>query len=201
MIGISKARWVTRIGERLVVAGTAALVVAVAFAAGATADPEPPADPVAPVPEPGVEMVGPLGALPGASGADFLLGQYPVPSAPGARAAAPPDVSVLDAGQFLDPLNYRVPTPDQVSPYELAPGTPGPFARVDALKGAHAIVHGALGRMPLDQLSQPLPGTAPPPGTLLPAGPVQNLPEPPAQEQVPAPPALPLPGQTINAAG
>src|SRR6478752_9780078 len=135
MIGASKALWGRGIGERMAVAGMAAMTVAVAFAAIAGADPEPPADPVAPPPEPGVAMLGPLGALPGPGGADFLLGQYPVPSTPGAQRAAPPDVSVLDAGQFLNPLNYRVPTPDQVSPYELAPGTPGPFARVDAMKG------------------------------------------------------------------
>jgi hypothetical protein len=200
MICASKALWGKGIGERLVVAGMAAMTVAVAFAATAGADPEPPADPVAAPPEPGVAMSGPLGALPG-PGADFLLSQYPVPSAPGAQPAAPPDVSVLDAGQFLNPLNYRVPTPDQVSPYELAPGTPGPFARVDAMKGAHAIVHGALGRMPLDQLSQPLPGTAPPPGTRLPAGPVQNSPDLPASEQVPTPLPLAPPGRTTNDAG
>lgn len=197
MTGASKALWGKRIAARLVVAGVAAMTVAAAFAATAAADPEPPADPVAPPPEPGVAMLGPLGALPGPGGADFLLGQYPVPSAPGAQGAAPPDVSVLEAGQFLNPLNYRVPTPDQVSPYVLAPGTPGPFARVDAMKGAHAIVHGALGRMPLDQLSEALPGTAPPPGTQLPAGPVQNLPDPPVLNQVPPVP----PGQTTNDAG
>ena len=91
-------------------------------------------------------------------------------------------MSILDESQFLNPLNYRVPTPDQAteygSPYQLAPGVPGPFARVDGLKGQHAIVHGALGRMPIGELSQPLDGTAPPPGTAIPAGPMQNLPDP-----------------------
>ena len=196
MIDASKVRWAKGIGARLVVGGLAATAAAMAFVAAAAADPEPLADPAAPPPQPGVAMLGPLGALPGPGGADFLLGQYPVPSAPGAQGAAPPDVSVLDAGQFLNPLNYRVPTPDQVSPYELAPGTPGPFARVDAMKGAHAIVHGALGRMPLGQLSEPLPGTAPPPGTQLPAGPVQNLPDPIAPAQVPTPLPMASPDQT-----
>lgn len=200
MIDASKVRWAKGIGTRLVAGGVTAFTAAMAFAAAAAADPEPPADPGAPPLQPGVAMLGPLGALPGPGGADFLLGQYPVPSAPGAQGAAPPDVSVLDAGQFLNPLNYRVPTPDQVSPYQLAPGTPGPFARVDAMKGAHAMVHGALGRMPLGQLSEPLPGTAPPPGTQLPAGPVQNLPDPLAPDQVPAP--LPLgPEQPASDAG
>jgi hypothetical protein len=198
--------------KRIAVHLTAVGVLSVAHAATAAAEPPPPGDPSAPggpvapvvepapaAPPPGPAMgaLGPLGAPLTPGGLDFLLGQYPVPSAPGAAPAALPDASVLDAGQFLNPKSYRVPTSDQVSPYPLAPGTPGPFARVDALKGTHAMVHGALGRMPLDQLSQPLPGTAPPAGTQIPVGPLQNLPDPsapfvtvpPAAE--PPPPAAP----------
>jgi hypothetical protein len=191
-------------------------VAGLAFPAVAAADP-PPVDPAAPVdaapladpaaipppgPPPGM-VLGPLGAVTGGSPLDLILGQYPVPSAPGGQPAAPPSADLLNAGQFLNPTNYRVPPPDQVSPYPLAQGEPGPFARVDGLKGLHAIVHGALGRMPADQLSEPLPGTAPPPGTNIPAGPVQNLPDPAiAEARVPADPAAaqqdpllpPLPG-------
>ena len=143
-------------------------------------------------------MLGPLGALSG-GGSDFLLSQYPVPSVGGAPAA-PPSVDVLRDGQFLTPQNYRVPSPenspDQLSPYPLPLGEPGPFARVDAWKGLHAMVHGALGRMPADQLSQPLPGTAPPPGTNIPVGPMENLPDPAvAEAAVPVGPgaAAPIP--------
>jgi hypothetical protein len=180
-------------------AGVAVAALSMAYAATASAEPPPPGDdtaavapaaespsPVAP-PGPAVAAFGPLCAAPSLGGLDFLLGQYAAPSAPGAALAALPAPSVLDAGQFLNPKNYRVPTADQVSPYELAPATPGPFARVDSLKATHAMVHGALGRMPLDQLSQPLPGTAPPPGTQIPVGPVQNMPDLP-QPAVPAPP-------------
>ena len=60
-------------------------------------------------------------------------------------------------------------------------------AGIDTLRGQHAIVHGALGRMPADQLGQPLPGTAPPPGTNLPAGPEQFLPDPVLPEVTAAP--------------
>ena len=67
------------------------------------------------------------------------------------------------------PQYYRMPTTDMTSPYQLTQDAPaGPFARVDAFKGVHALLHGALGRMPADQLGDPLPGTAPPPGFGLP---------------------------------
>ncbi len=129
-------------------------------------------------------MLGPLGALSG-GGSDLLLSQYPVPSV-GGVPAAPPSMDVLRDGQFLTPQNYRVPSPEnspgQLSPYPLPVGEPGPFARVDAWKGLHAMLHGALGRMPAGQLSQPLPGTAPPPGTNIPVGPMENLPDPAAAE-------------------
>lgn len=202
---------------RAVLIGAAVVGTGLGLPATAAADPPPPpVDPAAPVadaapvPEPAPPAavplaLGPLGAIPGAAPVgitDFLLGQYQVPSLPGAAPAAAPDVNVLNAGQFLNPLNYRMPTPDQVSPYPLAPATdPGPFARVEAMKAAHAMAHGALGRMPIGELSQPLPGTAPPVGTVLPAGPVQNLPDagPPPGLVVPPPtdPA-PTPGAPVT---
>ena len=82
---------------------------------------------------------------------------------------APADPLVL--AQLLMPQNFRMPTPDQISPYALAPNTdPGPFARIEAWRGVHALLHGGLGRMPGNDLGQPLPGTAPPPGSNLPPG-------------------------------
>ena len=64
-----------------------------------------------------------------------------------------------------------MPSGEVPSPYVLQSDVPpGPFARVDAFKGAHAMIHGALGRMPGAELGQPLPGTAPPPGTNIPPG-------------------------------
>ena len=88
----------------------------------------------------------------------------------------------------LFPKNYRMPTGELPSPYQLATDVePGPFARVDGWKGLHAMLHGALGRMPGAELGQPLPGTAPPPGTAIPLGLVEFLPDP--AELVPPDPA------------
>ena len=64
-----------------------------------------------------------------------------------------------------------MPDPDQASPYQLAPNSePSPFARIDAWKSVHALIHGGLGRMPGSDLGQPLPGIAAPPGVNLPPG-------------------------------
>jgi hypothetical protein len=178
--------------KRLLAAGVLAIGAAVVSAATAAADPTP-ADPVpvdpAPPPPPSQGLLPPANALAdsiagfttyiaGDPGQQLLLGQTAVPSVPGAAPASPPGVDILNGAQLLLPQNYRVPAPDQVSPYPLADGVPGPFARVDAFKGVHAMIHGALGRMPADQLGQPLPGTAPPPGINIPAGPEQFLPDP-----------------------
>lgn len=84
---------------------------------------------------------------------------------------APPPLDPLASAGVLLPQNYRMPSGEVPSPYVLQTGVPpGPFARVDALKGTHAVVHGALGRMPGAELGQPLPGIAPPAGMNIPAG-------------------------------
>lgn len=146
-------------------------------------DPPVPTDvpPVPPVPPAPQSMIGQaIGQVtqsnPVAAMADALansqqvpvLGQAPLP--PGTIASGPaPDPMAL--AQLLMPQNYRMPAEDQDSPYALAPNTsPSPFARIDAWKGVHAILHGSIGRMPSDELGQALPGTAPPPGSNLPPG-------------------------------
>ena len=191
---------------RRLITGAAAAAFAVGAAvtamATAAADDPPPADTGAPPPAPQQGFLPPANALQdsingfagylgGPAGNQLLLGQTPTPAVAGSAPAAPPDVAVLDGTQLLLPRNYRTvqgtddPTP---SPYDLQQGVPpGPFARVDGLKGVHAMIHGALGRMPADQLGQPLPGTAPPPGTNIPAGPEQFVPDP----QAPPPPPPP----------
>ncbi|MCV7175405.1 hypothetical protein [Mycolicibacterium sphagni] len=210
---------------RTLVTGAAAAALAVGAAvssmATAAADDQPPPDPGAPAapPAPAQGFVPPAGTISdsisgfanyvaGPAGNQLLLGQTPAPAVAGTVPGAPPSVDVLNGSQMLLPQTYRTlqgaddPTP---SPYDLQTGVPpGPFARVDALKGVHAMVHGALGRMPADQLGQPLPGTAPPPGTNIPAGPEEFLPDPaappppggpaaPGAPGVPIPPAPPLP--------
>lgn len=176
---------------------------ALALAANAAADPPPvPPDPADSVPpaapaadaaaNPALNpLTGFANYIAGAPGQELMLGQTSVPAVPGAAPVSTPSADILNGAQLLMPENYRVPGLDQTSPYQLAQGVPGPFARVDALKGVHAMVHGALGRMPADQLGQPLPGTAPPPGTNIPAGPEQFLPDP--AEAAPPTPGAPAP--------
>jgi hypothetical protein len=195
---------------RRLVTGAAAAALAVGAAVTsmgtAAADDPAPADAAAPpapqqqgfVPSAGTisdTISGFANYIAGPAGNQMLLGQTPAPAVAGSTPAAPPTVDVLNGSQMLMPQTYRVPAPDQVSPYPLQTGVPpGPFARVDAFKGVHAMVHGALGRMPADQLGQPLPGTAPPPGTNIPAGPEQFLPDPAAPPSPAAPGAPAVPG-------
>ena len=167
-------------------------VGAVAGAATAAADSEPvpappviPADgdPAAPPPPPADLLQNPVSAMADLIGSStspvMVFGQSVAPGSPGADALVP--------ATSLMPQYYRMPTPDLTSPYLLTEDAPaGPFARVDAFKGVHALLHGALGRMPADQLGDPLPGTAPPPGFVLPAGPEQFLPDPAAVQPPPA---------------
>ncbi len=177
-------------------------VAAVGGKAPAAADPPP--DPALPIPVPGGESAppppadpafpastetrqNPISAMADLLGAPTSTVMNLAPSAGGADPLAP--------AVTLYPQYYRMPTPDMESPYLLTQDAPaGPFARVDAFKGAHALVHGSLGRMPAAELGQPLPGTAPPPGTALPAGPEQFLPPAPdvAPPAAPAAPVLPL---------
>ena len=178
-------RWLT---AALTAAGLG--VVAVAGAATATADPEAPppviapdGDPAAPPPPPvdplyaaaGETKDNPVTAMADLMGTStspvMVFGQSIAPGAPGAEQLVP--------ATSLMPQYYRMPTPDLTSPYQLTQDAPaGPFARIDAFKGVHALLHGALGRMPADQLGDPLPGTAPPPDVVIPAGPEQFLPDP-----------------------
>ena len=120
------------------------------------------------------------------------------PPAPGTAAAANPLVGL----DLLMPTSYGMPTGDAASPYVLGEGNNGPFARVNAFKGVHALGHAGLGRMPREMLGQSLPGTAPPPGTAVPAGleqfyadPAELLPPAPAPAgAAPAPaPIVPTP--------
>jgi len=178
-----------------------------ASSTAAAADPGPPADPAAPVPAPAdpgaappnvappAATIGSAGSLLNAAAGGLILGQSETPALPGTAPFNPPSADILNAAQLLAPQNYRVPSPDQVSPYALpAAGQQSPFARINEWQGLHAMLHGALGRMPADQLGQPLAGTAPPPGVNIPAGPEQFLPDPADAVGPPPPPAAQPPG-------
>ena len=143
-----------------------------------------------------------LGATPGPAAAEPA--PPPVPPAPPAPTA-PTDVLAVAPELLLGPVDqlapvallapetYRMPNGEQPSPYVLTQGTPpGLFPLIDGWKGVHALVHGALGRMPGAELGGALPGTAPPPGTALPPGLEEFLPE-----DIPAPGVEPAPGLAV----
>ncbi|MFZ0832331.1 MAG: hypothetical protein WAM92_04455, partial [Mycobacterium sp.] len=56
------------------------------------------------------------------------------------------------------------------------------------IRGARGLFHYPMGKLDVNQLGEPLPGTAPPPGTNIPPG--LNWPEPPPAPEglTPAPP-------------
>jgi hypothetical protein len=135
------------------------------------------------------------------SGFDLLLSQNPVPAVPGTQPAAP-DMKVLNTPAYLFGPNMDLDQQGQQSMYSAGPtdpNAPPPTGRIDAIKRAHGLWHMGIGQMPQDQLGQPLPGTAPPPGSNMPVGtdwptptpaPPPGAPAPPA----PGPPAPPPPG-------
>lgn len=161
--------------SRTLLAATVLLGVFGPGAAAASADPDAVAPPVLPAADPfavtseqtsadpGGTLLGLLGTEPGGNPAD------PLTAAVG--LSAPPPENPLLATPLLQPQNFRMPAADETSPYPLAPNVaPSPFARIDAWKGVHALIHGGMGRMPGAELGQPLPGTAAPPGSNLPPG-------------------------------
>jgi len=192
-------------------AGLAAWAVAVAAPAGA--DPAPPLPaPPSPTPPPIVDVPPetpvPYSAYvaaeetrnnPAGVFTDLIAGanQYPMlaqpatPALPGAVPFQAPSADMLESISLLMPQNFGMPGDEQQNPYALAQGVaPGPFARIDAFQGVRALLHGAMGRMPREELGLPLAGTAPPPDAVIPPGLVQFLPPP---EEIPPPPTQ-LPG-------
>ena len=194
---------------RPALAGLAGVLAAFCTLAVAHADPPPPSDPppAGPSAEPAAPPLDPFAAASEQTKtdqigtlADLLTGGNGLSPADllnqGVGLAAPPPVDPLAATGILYPQYYRMPSGEQASPYVLQTDVPpGPFARVDAFKGVHALIHGGLGRMPGGELGQPLPGIAPPPGTNLPPGLEQFYvaPGPVPDPLLPAPPAPEVP--------
>ena len=136
-----------------------------------------------------------LGGLLGYQAADSTVAAAnPIAMAnQGVGLTGTPPVDPLASVSSLYTHNFRMPSGDEASPYVLQTDVPpGPFARVDALKGLHAMLHGSLGRVPRSELGQALPGIAPPPGTNLPPGLEQFYVPPEAPADVP-PPVPPFP--------
>lgn len=189
-------------------AGALALAGALAFSASAAADPpeEPPADPAAPTAPPGEVLPPPStigttlaqngapggpGGLPDISayGNALTLAQNPAPAAPGSAAATPPNLYAFN-NQYLLPQNLKPSAPGQGEIFGVPPGEEnGNTTFLGYLKRLHSAYQqgglkgGLLGQMPQEQLGEPLPGTAPPPGANIPVGLGQNLPD------IPQPPA------------
>lgn len=174
---------------RAAVAGGLCVAALIATAATAAADPAPPP------PDPALLAEVPVGDAPAVVNpfvtTSQVTRQSPLAAFSDVLAQASPDVLLTPSTQIegapdplasvgmLFPKNYRMPTGELPSPYQLDTDVEqGPFARVNGWKGLHAMIHGSLGRMPGVELGQPLPGTAPPPGTAIPPGLVQFLPDP-----------------------
>ncbi len=201
------------VATKIAVAGVLAVGATVVSAATAAADPPPPppadpaADPAAPPPAPpsflgtALAEAGPNGpgwlSQAAGSGAppDFLLSQLPTPGLPGSQPAAP-SLSAMNPQYLLSP-GMRLADQGQQSVYSMGPldGDSPPVSKWDALQRAHGLWHMGMGKLDPDQLGEPLPGTAPPPGTNIPVGLGQNLPDQsPAVPAAPgAPPAPPAP--------
>jgi len=136
----------------------------------------------------GSDPAGPLG-IPDLSAyaPNLVLGQNPVPAAPGtADPAVIPNLSAFNAdyllGQNLAPAapGLGAPAPG-IGPNKDNPGT-GRIAflrRLNEMYQAGGLKGAFLGQLPKDQLGEPLPGTAPGPEIYIPPGLGQGLAEPP----------------------
>ncbi|MDX1875628.1 hypothetical protein SBI67_26205 [Mycolicibacterium sp. 120266] len=135
---------------------------------------------------PSADVPGGLGA-PTVAGLDrnTVLGQLPTPSAPGANPGAPPNLNVFNNAYGVQ--QCLVPSaPGKCEQFDVEPGQENAdvsrrewLGRYIDMYRAGMLKGGLLGQMPQQQLGEPLPGTAPPPGTNIPPGLVQYLPDPP----------------------
>jgi hypothetical protein len=178
----------------------------------ADAPPPPPPGPTVP----GMGQLGPAGfgvlgqtgqdpANPGTLGAPpvvgldqtTVLGQNPLPSPPGANPGAVPNLNVFNNAygvqQCLAPS-----APGKCEQFDVAPGDENNdvskrewLGRYIDMYRAGMLKGGLLGQTPQEQLGEPLPGTAPPPGTNIPPGLVQFQPDPPPPPGAPVPPPPP----------
>ena len=124
-----------------------------------------------------------------------VLGLNAVPSAPGGGPGTPPSLNVFNNAYGIQ--QYEVPSAPGGQQFDVAPGNENAdvsrrewFGRlIDMQRDGRT--YGGLGQAPPQQLGEPLPGTAPPPGTVISPGLVQFLPDP-ADGPTP-PPGLVLP--------
>lgn len=133
--------------------------------------------------------------------ATTVLGQTPLPTAPGAGPGVVPNLNVFNNSYGVQ-QNLVPSAPGQGEQFDVPPGQENAdvskrewFGRYIDMQRAGLLKGGLLGQMPQEQLGEPLPGTAPLPGTNVPPGLVQFLPDPPPPPDAPAvppPPGAPL---------
>jgi hypothetical protein len=200
----------------------AAVAFPAAAAADPPPDPLPlPADPAPPPPPPGPDVpgMGPLGPNglgvlaqsgqpenPGALGAPpivgldstSVLGQNLAPSAPNAGPGIVPNLNVFNNAYGVQ-QNIVPAAPGKGEQFDVAPGDENAdvskrewLGRYIDMQREGMLKGGLLGQMPQEQLGEPLPGTAPLPGTNVPPGLVQFLPDPADVPPPPAPGVVPL---------
>jgi hypothetical protein len=126
-----------------------------------------------------------------------VLGQTPLPAAPGAGPGVVPNLNPFN-NQYGIQQNLVPSAPGQGQIFDVPPGQEYAdvskrewFGRFIDMQREGMLRGGLLGQAPQESLGQPLPGTAPPPGTNVPPGLVQYLPEPPPPPDAPVPPGAP----------
>jgi hypothetical protein len=127
-----------------------------------------------------------------------VLAQTPTPSLPGA-VGTPPNLNVFNNAYGAGALNDVPAAPGKGTQFDVAPGQENAdvsrrewLGRYIDLYRAGDLKGGLLGQVPQEQLGEPLPGTAPLPGTNVPPGLVQFQPDPAADAPPPPPGAVPL---------
>jgi hypothetical protein len=128
---------------------------------------------------------------------DSVLGQNALPSPPGAGPGVVPNLNVFNNAYGVQ--QYEKPSaPGQGQQFDVAPGDENAdvskriwLGRYIDMYRAGMLKGGLLGQVPQEQLGEPLPGTAPPPGTNIPPGLVQFQPDPPPPPDAPVPPPPP----------
>lgn len=131
-----------------------------------------------------------------------LLGQYAAPSAPGGPPPTEaPNLRAFNNGYFF-PQNEKPSAPGQGTVVGVEPGQENAdISGLDWMRQMHTLYRNGnlrgslLGQVPKEQLGEPLPGTAPPPGTNIPQGLGENLPDPSAPPPAAGPP--PAPGAPV----
>jgi hypothetical protein len=126
-----------------------------------------------------------------------VLAQTAAPSLPGA-VGTPPNLNVFNNAYGAGAINEVPAAPGKGTQFDVAPGQENAdvsrrewLGRYIDLYRAGDLKGGLLGQMPKEQLGESLPGTAPPPGTNIPPGLAEFLPDPADAAPPGAPPPPP----------